>query len=95
MSYSNEWLPGAAVIGIVALLSVPSIALIVFFALLLAALAAAVVLAGAIVATPFLLGRAIRRRLLARRDADPDRAHTQPAPKPQIAALAARSGGAG
>jgi hypothetical protein len=81
VSYSIEWIPGAAVVGIVALFWVPSVALIALFVILLAAVAVVVALAGAVVAAPYLLGRSIRGRLRARRGADLDSA--------QLTALAA------
>jgi hypothetical protein len=62
VSYALEWTPGAAVVGLVALLCVPSLVLIGLVVVLLAALAALVALAGAIVATPDLLLRSLRRR---------------------------------
>jgi hypothetical protein len=70
VSYSIEWIPGAAVLGIVGLFWVPSLALIGLFVVLLAAVAVVVALAGAVVAAPCLLGRTIRGRLQARRGAD-------------------------
>ena len=75
MSYSPEWILGAPVV-LVALLCAPPLALIVFAVLLLAALAALVALAGAIVATPYLLFRSVRRRW-AQNDAD--RRYAEPA----------------
>jgi hypothetical protein len=63
MSYSTEWIPGLFFFGFVALFWVPPVALIGLALFLLALLAA-------IVATPFLLGRYILRRLRARRDAE-------------------------
>jgi hypothetical protein len=59
MSYSSEWVPGAAVLGFVALIWVPGIALIVLAAVALAAVTA---LVAAVVAGPYLLVRAIARR---------------------------------
>jgi hypothetical protein len=79
VSYAVEWVPGAAVVGIVALFWVPSIALIGLFVVLLAAVAVVVALAGAVVAAPYLLGRSIRGRLRARRGADLDSTYRQPA----------------
>jgi hypothetical protein len=69
MSYSLEWAPGAVVVGALGLLWVPSIALIVLAVVALAAVAALVALAGAVVAAPFLLGRALSRRWQARHPA--------------------------
>jgi hypothetical protein len=79
VSYGIEWMPGAAVVGIVALFWVPSVALIGLLVVLLAAVAAVVALAGAVVAAPYLLGRSIRGRLRARRGADSESAYIQPA----------------
>jgi hypothetical protein len=59
VSYSFEWFPGAAVLGFVALIWVPGIALIVLAAVALAAVAAVVAL---LVAGPYLLVRTIARR---------------------------------
>jgi hypothetical protein len=68
MSYSPEWIP-AGFVGLVALLCVPPLAMIAFGVILLGALAALVALAGAIVATPYLLFRSVRSRL-AQNEAD-------------------------
>ena len=62
MSYALEWMPGAAALGVVALMCVPSFVLIGLVLVLLAAVAALVTLAGTVVAAPYLLGRSIRRR---------------------------------
>jgi alpha-beta hydrolase superfamily lysophospholipase len=62
VSYAVEWLPGTAAVGAVALLCVPNLVLIGLAVVLLAAVAALVALAGAIVATPYLLVRSLRRR---------------------------------
>jgi hypothetical protein len=59
MSYSTEWIPGAVFFGFVALFWVPPVALIGLTLFLLALLSAAI-------ATPYLLGRYILRRLRAR-----------------------------
>jgi len=65
--YGLEWIPGAALVGaVVALLIVPSFALIALAAVALAAVAAVVALVGAILATPYLLVRTVRRRLAER-----------------------------
>jgi hypothetical protein len=58
MSYSFEWVPGAAVLAFTALFWVPPIAMIVLALLLLAAVAAIVAL---VVAGPYLLARAVAR----------------------------------
>ena len=62
MSYSPEWALGACGV-LVALVCVPELAVIALAVLLLGTLAALLALAGAIVATPYLLFRSVRRRL--------------------------------
>jgi hypothetical protein len=66
MSYGFEWIPAVVVVGAFVLLIVPAFALIGLAVLALAAVAALVALAGAILATPYLLARALRRRLAER-----------------------------
>jgi uncharacterized membrane-anchored protein len=66
MSYSAEWVVGAAVVGFVACLCVPSFFLIGLAVLLVAALLSAVALAAAIVASPYLVARSILRSRRAR-----------------------------
>ena len=67
MSYSVEWIPGLLVVGLVlVVLIVPPFALIGLVVVALAAVAALVALAGAVLATPYLLVRALRRRLAER-----------------------------
>ena len=67
MSYSVEWVPGLVVVGLVlVVLIVPPFALIGLVVVALAAVAALVALAGAVLATPYLLVRALRRRLAER-----------------------------
>ena len=61
MSYAPEWIPGA-VVALVVLLCVPPLAMIAVGAVVLAVLLALVALAGAILATPYLLVRSVRRR---------------------------------
>jgi hypothetical protein len=66
-TYGFEWMPGAAVLGtVLVLLIVPSFALIALALVALAAVAAVVALAGAILATPYLLVRTVRRGLAKR-----------------------------
>ena len=65
MSYGFEWLP-AVVLGGARLPIVPAFALIGLVVVALAAVAALVALAGAILATPYLLARTLRRRLAER-----------------------------
>jgi hypothetical protein len=65
--YGLEWIPGAGVVGaVLVLLIVPSFALISLVVVALAAVAAVVALAGAILATPYLLVRTVRRHLAER-----------------------------
>jgi positive regulator of sigma E activity len=65
--YGLEWMPGAVVVGaVLVLLIVPSFALIALVVVALAAVAAVVALVGAILATPYLLVRTVRRRLAER-----------------------------
>src|SRR5919108_944621 len=67
VSYSVEWIPGLVVVGLVlVVLIVPPFALIGLVVVALAAVAALVALAGAVLATPYLLVRALRRRLAER-----------------------------
>lgn len=64
MRYGIEWLPGTVLLGAVVVLPlVPAFALIGLVVVALAAVAALVALAGAILATPYLLVRSLRRRL--------------------------------
>jgi hypothetical protein len=64
MKYGFEWTPGLVVLGmVVILLIVPPFALIAVAVLALAALAAVVALAGAVLASPYLLVRSLRRHL--------------------------------
>jgi hypothetical protein len=65
--YGLEWVPGAAFVGaVLVLLIVPPFALIGLAVIALAAVAAVVALAGAILATPYLLVRTVRRHLAER-----------------------------
>jgi positive regulator of sigma E activity len=65
--YGFEWIPGAGLLGtVLVLLIVPSFALIGLVVVALAAVAALVVLAGAMLAMPYLLVRTLRRRLAER-----------------------------
>ena len=64
MKYGFEWTPGLVLVGLVLVLPlVPSFALIGVVVVAFAALAALVALAGAVLATPYLLVRTVRRRL--------------------------------
>jgi hypothetical protein len=65
--YGFEWKPGLVLFGMVLVLPlVPSFALIGLVVVALAAVAALVALAGAVLATPYLLVRSRRRRLAER-----------------------------
>jgi positive regulator of sigma E activity len=67
VKYGIEWLPGAGLLGaVLVLLIVPSFALIGLVVVALGAAAALVALAGAILATPYLVVRSLRRRLAER-----------------------------
>ena len=68
MSYGFEWMPAVVLGGAFVLLIVPSFALIGLLIVALAAVAALVALAGAIIASPFLLARTLRRRLAERHE---------------------------
>jgi hypothetical protein len=66
MSYGFEWMPAVVLGGAFVLLIVPAFALIGLVVVALAAVAALVALAGAILTTPYLLARTLRRRLAER-----------------------------
>ena len=66
MSYAFEWMPVLVLLGALLLLLVPGFALIAVMVVALAAVAALVALAGAILASPYLLVRTLRRRLAER-----------------------------
>jgi hypothetical protein len=67
VKYGFEWMPGIVFLGtVLALLIVPSFALIALVVVALAAVAALVALAGAVLAMPYLLVRGLRRRLAER-----------------------------
>jgi positive regulator of sigma E activity len=67
VSYYVEWIPGLALLGtVLVFLIVPPFALIGLMVVALAAVAALVALAGAVLATPYLLVRSLRRRLAER-----------------------------
>jgi hypothetical protein len=66
-TYGFEWIPGLGVLGaVLVLLLVPSFALIAVAVVALAAVAAVVALVGAILASPYLIVRSVRRRLAER-----------------------------
>jgi positive regulator of sigma E activity len=66
MSYGFEWMPAVVLLGALVLLIVPAFALIGLAVVALAAVAALVALTGAIIASPYLLVRTLRRRLAER-----------------------------
>jgi len=82
VKYGFEWGPGIVLWGLVLILPLaPPFALIAVLVLALAALAAVVALAGALVASPYLLVQVVRRRLA-------ERQHRQaegPAPAAELA----------
>ena len=72
MKYGFEWTPGIVLLGSVLILPLaPPFAMIGLVVVALAAVAALVALAGAVLATPYLLVRTVRRRL-AERDLSTD-----------------------
>jgi positive regulator of sigma E activity len=71
-AYGFDWIPGGIFLGtVLLLLIVPSFALMALVIVALAAVAALVALAGAILATPYLLVRTVRRRLAERHISQP------------------------
>jgi phage-related minor tail protein len=67
--YGSDWAPGLAALGAVLVLPfVPGLALIALVVVALAAVAGVIALAGAILATPYLLVRAVRRYLAERHE---------------------------
>jgi hypothetical protein len=71
MSYGFEWMPAVVLLGGLVLLIVPAFALIGLVLVALAAVAALVALAGAILASPYLLARTVRRRVAERAGRNP------------------------
>jgi hypothetical protein len=68
--YRSEWIASPLVLGLVLLpLLAPPFAMIALFVIAVAALAAVVALAAAVVASPYLLVRHVRRHLAGRRAA--------------------------
>jgi hypothetical protein len=64
MSYGIEWIPSGVVYGtVLGLLIVPQFALIALLVVALAVFVVLVALAGAALASPYLLVRSLRRRL--------------------------------
>jgi membrane associated rhomboid family serine protease len=87
MRYGFEWTPGIFVLGLVVVLPLaPGFAMIGLFVVAVAALAALVALVGALLATPYLLVRTVRRRLAERdRSTEGSGAHALPAAKSVVA----------
>jgi positive regulator of sigma E activity len=88
--YGVDWIPGTAALGgVLLLLIVPPFALIAVALLAVAAVAALIALAGAILASPYLIVRSARRRLAERHETEaadaPAPSRLQPEP---VAALA-------
>jgi positive regulator of sigma E activity len=77
-AYGLDWIPGGVFLGtVLLLLIVPPLALIALAVVALATAAALVALVGAVLATPYLLVRTVRRRLAERPVHEP-----QPQPLP-------------
>lgn len=74
MSYAPEWIPAGGLV-LVAFLCAPPLVMIALGVLLLTVMATFVALAGATVATPYLLFRSVRRR---RAQNDADRRSAEP-----------------
>jgi hypothetical protein len=69
VKYGVEWLPGTALLAAVVVLPlVPGFALIGVVVVALVAITALVALAGALLASPYLIVRTVRRRLAERRE---------------------------
>jgi hypothetical protein len=67
VKYGIEWMPGIVLLGMVVVLPlVPAFALIGLVVVALVAVAAVVALAGAVLATPYVLVHSLRRRLAER-----------------------------
>jgi hypothetical protein len=65
--YGSEWLSGVVLLGaVLVLLIVPPFALLALVVVALAAVATVIALAGAVLATPYLLAHLLRRRLAER-----------------------------
>jgi membrane protein implicated in regulation of membrane protease activity len=69
MNPAIELSPVAVVLGLFVLMIVPLFGMIALLVVALAAVAALVALTGAVIATPYLLGRSLLQHLRARRDA--------------------------
>jgi hypothetical protein len=72
MSYGFEWIPGTVLLAAVVLLPLaPAFAMIGLLVVALAAVAALIALLGVILASPYLLARTVRRRLVERHRSTP------------------------
>lgn len=84
--YGLEWIPGAGFLGAaLILLIVPPFALIALAVVAVAAVAAVVALAGAVLASPYLIVRTVRRHLA-------EREQSTEAPVPITTAITALAG---
>jgi hypothetical protein len=67
VKYGFEWTPGLVLLGMVVVLPLaPAFAMIGLLVVAVAAVATIAALAGAVLATPYLLARTVRRHLAAR-----------------------------
>ncbi len=79
--YGLEWIPGGVFIGgVLLVLIVPPFALIVLAVVALAAVAALIALAAAILASPYLVLRTVRRHLAERQAGQPQPVLAEPQP---------------
>ena len=87
MKYGIEWMPGIFLLGMVVVFPlVPAFALIGLLVVAVIAVAALVALAGAVLATPYLVGRTVRRRLAERHaSTEGSGAHPLPAAESVVA----------
>jgi hypothetical protein len=87
VKYGVEWLPGTALVAAVLILPLaPPFALIAVALLALAAVAAVVALAAALLASPYLVVRVVRRHLEERdMSTESPGPHPVPAPKSVVA----------
>jgi hypothetical protein len=87
VKYGIEWGPGIALLGAVVVLPlVPGFALIGVVVVALLAVAALVALVAAILASPYLIARTVRRRLAERHQTEVSGPHPVPAAKSVVAA---------
>jgi len=62
MNYRVEWMPVAAILGVVTLFFVPILGLLAGLAILVTAAVASVVVIGSVLAAPYLIIRSVRDR---------------------------------